>query len=119
MTICPPAPSKDISGASGSAGSFAPSGPAVVRPADYLVRMAERCQAQTAVLYRNHENVLPLVDQLERKGIPYRLRNAEMTFFTHRVVADIRNIIAFAMNPRDTAVFLQIYYKIRSGNFPP
>ena len=79
---------------------------------DYLVRMAERCQAQTAVLYRNHENVLPLVDQLERKGIPYRLRNAEMTFFTHRVVADIRNIIAFAMNPRDTAVFLQIYYKI-------
>ena len=79
---------------------------------DYLVRMAERCQAQTAVLYRNHDNVLPLVDQLERKGIPYRLRNAEMTFFTHRVVADIRNIIAFAMNPRDTAVFLQIYYKI-------
>ena len=79
---------------------------------DYLVRMAERCQAQTAVLYRNHENVLPLVDQLERKGIPYRLRNAEMTFFTHRVVADIRNIIAFAINPRDTAVFQQIYYKI-------
>ena len=79
---------------------------------DYLVRMAERCQVQTAVLYRNHENVLPLVDQLERKGIPYRLRNAEMTFFTHRVVTDIRNIIAFAMNPRDTAVFLQIYYKI-------
>ena len=79
---------------------------------DYLVRMAEQCRVQTAVLYRNHENVLPLVDRLERKGIPYRLRNAEMTFFTHRVVADIRNIIAFAMNPRDTAVFLQIYYKI-------
>ncbi len=79
---------------------------------DYLVRMAEQCRIQTAVLYRNHENVLPLVDRLERKGIPYRLRNAEMTFFTHRVVADIRNIIAFAMNPRDTAVFLQIYYKI-------
>lgn len=79
---------------------------------DHLVRVAEKCRAQTAVLYRNHENVLPLVDQLERKGIPYRLRNAEMTFFTHRVVLDIRNIIAFAMNPRDTAAFLQIYYKI-------
>lgn len=47
---------------------------------DYLVRMAEQCRVQTAVLYRNHENVLPLVDRLERKGIPYRLRNAEMTF---------------------------------------
>ena len=79
---------------------------------DHLARMAENCQGQTAVLYRNHENVLPLVDRLERKGIPYRLRNAEMTFFTHRVVADIRNIIAFAINPQDTAAFLQIYYKI-------
>ena len=79
---------------------------------DHLARMAENCQGQTAVLYRNHENVLPLVDRLERKGIPYRLRNTGMTFFTHRVVADIRNIIAFAINPRDTAAFLQIYYKL-------
>lgn len=79
---------------------------------DYLVGIAEKCQTQTAVLYRNNESVLPLVDRLERQGIPYRIRNAELTFFTHRSVLDIRNIIGFAMNPKDTELFLQIYYKI-------
>lgn len=28
--------------------------------------------------------------------------NADLTFFTHRVVLDIQNIIRFAMNPWDT-----------------
>lgn len=79
---------------------------------EYLVGVAEECRTQTAVLYRNHESVLPLVDRLERKGIPYRIRNAELTFFTHRIVMDIRNIIGFARNPKDTDLFLQIYYKI-------
>lgn len=78
----------------------------------YLAGMAEECQAQTAVLYRNNESALPLVDLLERRGIPYRLRSAELTFFTHRIVQDIRNIIGFASDPRNTDLFLQIYYKI-------
>lgn len=79
---------------------------------DYLVKVAEECRTQTAVLYRNNESVLPLVDLLERRGLPYRLRNTDLTFFTHRIVLDIRNIIGFAINPKDADLFLQIYYKI-------
>lgn len=79
---------------------------------DHLVKVAEECRTQTAVLYRNNESVLPLVDRLERQGLPYRLRNAEPTFFTHRTVLDIRSIISYAMNPKDADLFLQIYYKI-------
>lgn len=67
---------------------------------------------QVAVLYRDNESVLPLIDRLERKGIPYRMRSMDMTFFSHRIVLDIQNIIKFAMNPRDTESFLEIYYKI-------
>ena len=78
----------------------------------YLVKALEKCEIQTAVLYRNNESMLPLVDLLERKGIPYKIRNVELTFFTHRVVQDIRNILRFAMNPKDTDLFLQIYYKL-------
>ena len=78
----------------------------------YLLKVAEDCRKQTAVLYRDNESVLPLVDLLERRGIPYRIRNAELAFFTHRVVLDIRNIILFAENPKDTDLFLQIYYKL-------
>ncbi len=80
----------------------------------YLAKVAEECRIQTAVLYRDNESALPLVDLLERRGIPYRIRNADMVFFTHRVVQDIRNIILFAWNPRDTELFLQIYYKLSS-----
>lgn len=78
----------------------------------YLVRVAEECRVQTAVLYRNNESALPLVDLLERQRIPYRVRNMELTFFTHRIVQDIRNMIRFAMNPKDIDLFLQIYYKV-------
>ena len=78
----------------------------------YLVKMAEDCQVQTAVLYRNNESALPLIDLLERRGISYHVRNMELSFFTHRVVQDIRNMICFAMNPKDTELFLKIYYKV-------
>ena len=78
----------------------------------YLLKVAEDCRQETAVLYRDNESVLPLVDLLERHGIRYRLRNAELAFFTHRVVLDIQNIIFFAENPQDTELFMQIYYKI-------
>ncbi|MBQ6886855.1 MAG: ATP-dependent helicase [Lachnospiraceae bacterium] len=78
----------------------------------YLEKVAVGCQTQTAVLYRDNESVLPLVDRLERNGIPYCMRNAELTFFTHRIVTDILNIIRFAMNPKDTELFMQIYFKI-------
>lgn len=78
----------------------------------YLAKVARGCRVRTAVLYRDNESALPLVDLLEREGIPYRIRNAELTFFTHRLVQDIRDIICFAENPADTELFLQIYYKI-------
>ena len=78
----------------------------------YLLKVADGCRTQTAVLYRDNESVLPLVDLLDRQEIPYRIRNAELTFFTHRVVLDIQNIILFAENPKDTELFMQIYYKI-------
>ena len=80
----------------------------------YLVKVAAGCTTQTAVLYPEHECVLPLIDLLERRGIPYRMRNVELTFFTHRVVQDISNIIKLAANPKNTDLFLLIYYKLNT-----
>ena len=80
----------------------------------YLVKVAEGCTPQTAVLYPEHECVLPLIDLLERRGIPYRMRNVELTFFTHRVVQDISNIIKLAADPKNTDLFLLIYYKLNT-----
>ena len=67
-----------------------------------------------AVLYRDHECALPLIDLLERKEIPYRMRNAEISFFTHRTVLDVLNIMKLAMHPKNAETFLQVYYKINT-----
>ena len=80
----------------------------------YLAKVAEEPSMETAVLYRDNENVIPLADLLERRGIPYRLKNTELAFFTDRVVSDISKIIHFANHPSDEEIFLQIYYKISS-----
>lgn len=99
----------------------------------YLAAVAENCAAAradrvggrsdngtadashtVAVLYRDHECALPLIDLLERKEIPYRMRNAEIFFFTHRTVLDVLNIMKLAMHPKDAETFLQVYYKINT-----
>ena len=74
---------------------------------------AEASVTETAVLYRDNECAIPLIDLLERKNIPYRMRNADLSFFTHRTVLDVQNIIRFAMDPKDTELFMQIYYRLK------
>ena len=74
---------------------------------------ADASVTETAVLYRDNECAIPLIDLLERKNIPYRMRNADLSFFTHRTVLDVQNINRFAMDPIDTELFMQIYYRLK------
>ena len=78
----------------------------------YLAKVAADCRELTAVLMRNNESAIPLVDLLERQGIPYRVRNAEISFFTHRTVTDLCCFLKLCLDPRDTESFRQIYYKL-------
>lgn len=80
----------------------------------YLTKAAAGCRRETAVLYRDNESALPLIDQLERKGIPYRMKNVDMVFFTHRVVIDVISIIKFAFDPCNAELFLRIYFKCQT-----
>lgn len=81
----------------------------------WLLAMAAHCDGQTAVLYRNNDSALPLIDLMDRQGLLYRCRQMDDTFFTHRIVADLLDIIAFANDRRNTEAFLRIYYKIGCG----
>lgn len=78
----------------------------------YLARVAADCDRQTAVLYRDNECALPLIDLLERNGIDYRMRQMEMTFFSHRIVSDLTCVLRLAIDPYDIEAFLQVYYKL-------
>ncbi|MDY3014080.1 MAG: ATP-dependent helicase [Evtepia sp.] len=82
---------------------------------DQLVKEAASCRRETAVLYRNNDSALPLLDRLNRKGIGYRCRQVEGSFFSYRIVRDVSALIRFAQDPADGEIFLQIYYKLRAG----
>lgn len=81
---------------------------------NYLLKVARQTQRQTAVLYRDNESILPLVDILEREEVPYRIKSADMAFFTHRVVADVVNMLSFALAPADPELFMKIYFKFQA-----
>ncbi len=80
----------------------------------YLTRIASDCSTETAVLYRDNECALPLIDRLDRQKMPFRIKSVDMAFFTHRVVTDITNIMRFSLNPKDPDLFMRIYFKCRT-----
>ena len=80
----------------------------------YVVKVATDCCRETAVLYRDNENALPVIDQLDRQKIPYRIKSVDMAFFTHRIVTDVTNIMRFAMDPYNTDLFMRIYFKCQT-----
>ena len=99
-----------------------PQGPAVSRhwvsrrwsQYDYLARQAAS-DGQLAVLYRNHESALPLMDLLDKQGVPYICRGQKASFFTHPTVRDVVDIFCFSTRQDDADLFLRLYYKFRCG----
>lgn len=81
----------------------------------FLTAVAASNAGPTAVLYRNNDSALPLIDRLERLGLPYRCRAMDDTFFTHRVVADVTDIVHLAAEPANGEIFLRLYYKLCRG----
>lgn len=85
--------------------------PAKSRQYDELLKAVCAEKNQVAVLARNNESLIPVVDRLEAGNIPYNIRQMELSFFTHPVVTDIRNFLLLALDNRNADAFLGIYYK--------
>ncbi len=79
---------------------------------NHLLNVLSHVQNKTAVLYRNNESLLPIVDELERQGISYNLKNVDLTIFKHKSVVDIQNIVNFAADPYNTELFMKIYTRL-------
>lgn len=76
-----------------------------------LLEVAKRVPSDTAVVYRDNDSAIPLIDLFERNGVPYRCPKREFRFFTHKVVRDVVAFMRLQQNPRDMAAFRQICYK--------
>lgn len=79
---------------------------------NYLLKVAKDCKIQTAVLYRNNESVIPLIDLLDKNNVSYNLKKSDMVFFSHPVVTDILDILRFSLDPTNPEIFMRIYYKM-------
>ena len=77
----------------------------------FLFETAQHCDTGTAVLFRNHESALPIIDLCERRGIPYACKAVDQTFFTNKIVRDVTDIFTLAAHPADGETFLRCYYK--------
>ena len=82
------------------------------RQYNYLLKIAESCTESTAILYRNNDSALPLIDLLEQKGVPYACRQREGFFFTSPLVRDITDMLEFAFDDGNKDLFLRFYYKL-------
>ena len=82
------------------------------RQYSYLLKIAENCEESAAVLYRNNDSALPLIDLLEQKGVPYACRQREGFFFTSPLVRDITDMLEFAFDDANKDLFLKFYYKL-------
>ena len=82
------------------------------RQYNYLLKVAQDCTVPTAVLYRNNDSALPLINLLEQNHIPYSCRQRESFFFSSPVVRDLTDMLVFAFNDCDKDLFLHFYYKL-------
>jgi len=78
---------------------------------EYLVNMAKNCTCETAILFRNNDTALPLIDRMERDHISYNCKNFDDVFFSNRVVVDVMDIIQLAYDPWNVELFQRLYYK--------
>ncbi|MBR5001797.1 MAG: ATP-dependent helicase, partial [Firmicutes bacterium] len=92
----------------------------IVAKAQRMTSSADGCRtlsksAELAILYRDNDSALPLIDRLNRLNLGYRCRQIDSSFFSHRVVRDITDIMKFALDPSDGELFMNIYYKLGAG----
>ena len=74
--------------------------------------IASAPQRQTAVLYRNNDSAVPLIDWLDRRSIAFRYARSDEKFFSNRTVNGVCDIIRLALCQTDTEAFMRVYYKL-------
>lgn len=77
-----------------------------------IVQMLKETGGRTAILYKNNESAVTMIDLFLREGISYVCRERELSFFTSAVVEDVKAYLRLAADPCDTEAFSRLYYKL-------
>lgn len=78
-----------------------------------LINIADNCTCETAVLYRDNDSAIPIIDMLSREKVGYKARGLDSLFFSNPVVLDVIGIISFARGGcKDREFFAKNYFKL-------
>ncbi|MFC6040205.1 ATP-dependent helicase [Paenisporosarcina macmurdoensis] len=64
-----------------------------------------------AILFRNNASAILYISELERRGIPFYMKDVDQRFFSHWVVEDILNFMRLSFNLERKDIFLKVARK--------
>lgn len=82
--------------------------------AKYLIEEIKKSDhsCKTAVLYRNNSSAIILINELERGGISFYIKDEDKRFFSHWVVEDILNFMRLTYTDKRIDIFEKIFTKV-------
>lgn len=80
----------------------------------YLVEEIKKVEdlSEVAVLFRNNSSSINLMNQFDRAGIPFYMRDTDNRFFSHWVVEDILNFMRMTFTDKRTDILEKIHTKL-------
>lgn len=81
--------------------------------AKYLVQEIQKVGnlAEVAVLYRNNSSSIALMNEFDRAGIPFYMKDADNRFFSHWVVEDVLNFMRMTFTDKRADILEKIHLK--------
>lgn len=81
--------------------------------AKYLIEAIKKYNNyKTAVLYRNNSSSIILINELDRAGISFYIKDEDKRFFYHWVVEDILNFMRLTFTDKRVDIFEKIFTKL-------
>lgn len=82
--------------------------------AKYLVQEIQKIEhlSEVAVLYRNNSSSISLMNEFDRAGIPFYMKDADNRFFSHWVVEDILNFMRMTFTDKRSDILEKIHLKM-------
>jgi DNA helicase-2/ATP-dependent DNA helicase PcrA len=82
--------------------------------AKYVVQEIQKVEnlAEVAVLFRNNSSSINIMNEFDRAGIPFYMKDADNRFFSHWVVEDILNFMRMTFSDRRPDILEKIHLKL-------
>lgn len=79
----------------------------------YLVREIQKANnlSEVAVLYRNNSSSISLMNEFDRAGIPFYMKDVDNRFFSHWVIEDILNFMRMTFTDKRPDILEKIHLK--------